>query len=889
MERLQFRVLYRQFLFRMADVEALSAHAQGDSNKLLGQFAALLVLVSLVLSLPAIQPPSDNGAIRLGFTIAGEHGLIAVTMLVVGLFGVLCWDLLLPDSRDVLTLAPLPVRRRTLFAAKAAAIATALGLTVGVLHVLAGLIWPVAFSSKSNPVAVPAFTFDAPLPPLPAGEMQTVLTRDLPLPLQPGLGMAVGVARDGVRHTWTYGEARTDTLFEIASISKTFTAAILTRMLAEGRVRLDDRVARRDITVLDLATHWSGLPAMPDNLPRGDQADTLSAYGREALYAWLKRALVTPPAARQFRYSNGGFSVLGQELATRAGMTFEEVLADRVTGPLGLRDTVVSLSSEHERRLAQGHFNGRLMRRWDMDAVAPAGGIRSTVEDMLTYLAAWSRDEMKAGRRLYADAVMGRRIALAWLYDPASETYWHDGATGGYTSYAFFSPARRWAGVVLLNHGPRVAGSPDLIGQHIRQRFAGEPAVSLKTVVVPGVGGLKSFPRWFASYWATMLAAGAFVFSFVLALQGLTALLLPRRLFLRASGWLQMATFGLLLLGFILEPKFPTLDALVEPQAQRPFLWSPAYWFLGVFHSMNGLTHPALTRLGHAAWAGFGAIVAVAGVSYALAYARTLRQVVEAPEIAPSVSGLRWLPPFGGPLATAVTQFSIRTLMRSRQHRLILAFYLGVAFALILFFLRTPAAGSEPAFPATVLTMGFVVAGMRVVFALPLDLRANWMFRAAPLEGGDAMLRARRRALLALAVAPIWMGSAALCWWMLPWRLAAGHAVVLGLVGVAVAEAALFGPVKIPFACSYLPGKSNIHVTFWMCLMGIEALVAKATEAEQWLLGQSWGLAAMAAGLLALIAALRFAKDGSELRFEEEPIDSLVQLRLPRCIVSPGC
>lgn len=877
MEREQFRILYRQFLFRMADVEALSAHAQGDSNKLLGQFASLLIMASIVLSLPALEPPPNTP--RLAFAVVIEHYLIATTMLVVGLFAVLCWDTLLPDQRDVLTLSPLPVRARTLFLAKAAAVATALGMTIGVLHVATGLVWPAWFCAKSAPSVVPAFAFDEAMPPVPLDEMQTVLTRGLPLPLEPGLGLAIGVMRDGVRRTWTYGEARRDTLYELASISKTFTAMLLTRMAAEGRVRLDDRILGRDITLLDIATHRSGYDRTPDNLRpavNGGPPD----YDVAKLYDWAKRRRVPPRAERVFLYSNGAFALLGQELAQRAGTTFEQLLAERIAGPLGLRDTVVRPAPDQERRLAQGYYNGRAVPRWDMGALAPAGGVRSTVEDMLTYLGAWFDDRYRAGRELYADGPEGRRVALAWLFDPESRTYWHNGSIAGFSSNAFFSPDHRWAGVVLLNAGPRLAGSPDLIAQHIRQRFAGEPAVSLRTVTTPGATGARSFPRWFAAFWITMLAAGAFVFCSILAIQGLAAQLLPRRLFLRASGWLQMAAFCFFVGGYFLEPKFPTFDALVSQEAQRVFVWSPAYWFLGVFHGLNGMPHPALAQLERAAWSAFGIAVAVASLSYGMAYVRTLRQIVESPEIAPPVRALRWLPRFGGPLATAVAQFSIRTLMRSRQHRLILAFYLGIGFALTIVLLKTPVAAHAPLFAATILTMGCAVAGMRVVFALPLDLRANWLFRVTPLGGGADALRARRRALLALAVAPVWIGSMAACVWMLPARLAMGHAVVLGGLGLVAAEAALFGPVKIPFTCSYLPGKSNLHITFWMCIMGIVALVAKTAEFELWALGRWWGLPAIGVALALALIALRCAKDPSELRFEEEPSDAVVRLGL---------
>jgi CubicO group peptidase (beta-lactamase class C family) len=877
MNWLQFRVLYRQFLFRMADLETLSAHAAGDSDKLAGRFAALLIFGSLFLSFPALAPTRDTGAARLGFIVASEHLLIEVTMVAVGLFAVLCWDAFFPDRRDILTLSPLPVRARTLFFAKAAAIATALGLTVATLNVATGVLWPANFSGTRKPVAVAAFSFDPPRPPVSALDMEADLTRDLP-PLTSDTGIAVGVVRDGVRRTWAYGAARRDTLFEIASISKTFTALLLAQMVDEGRAHLDDRIPGKDITLLDLATHHSGLPGMPTNFRPADPSNPAADYDAAALTRWLRGQYVPPRDERGFAYSNAGFSVLGLELANRAGSTYPDLLRDRITGPLGLRDTAVRLSPDQQARLAQGWNGANRVHPWDMDALAPAGGIRSTVEDMLTYATAWLHGLNRTALIPRADMMAGRRIGLAWIYEPATDCYWHNGATGGYTSHLFFCPQGGYAAVVLANHGPRMTESPDLIGEHIRQRFAGEPAVSLQTPTVPG-SGPRHFPRWLAAYWITMFVAGGFAFSFVLALQGIAALVLPRRLFLRVSGVLQLAIFSICVAGAILDPKFPDLDTLISPVAQRAFLWSPTYWFLGVFHSMNGLTHPALTRLGHMAWAAFGGAVTIAAACYALAYLRVLKQTVEAPEIAPSTS-IRWLPPFGGPLATAVAQFAVRTLARSRQHRLILAFYLGIGFSLTVVVLRTPVGGKAPLFLASLLTMGFAVAGMRVVFALPLDLRANWMFQTTPLPGPAALLRVRRRALLALAVVPVWIASATVCFWALPMRLAVGHSTILALVGAILAEAALFGPVKIPFTCSYLPGRSNLHVTFWMCVFGIETLAAKLAEWELRALQQSWALPAIAIPLVVLLFALRWAKEPTELRFEEEPPEAVVRLGL---------
>src|SRR5580658_6400571 len=132
MEKFQFRVLYRQFLFRIVDFDLLSAHAEGDMNKLFGQFAALFVFFSaglavagLIMAGTKIQPGT-----QLIILWSAEHFLIATTMLVVGLFAILSWDSTFPTRREVLMLAPLPIRARTIFLAKVAAVATAFGVTI---------------------------------------------------------------------------------------------------------------------------------------------------------------------------------------------------------------------------------------------------------------------------------------------------------------------------------------------------------------------------------------------------------------------------------------------------------------------------------------------------------------------------------------------------------------------------------------------------------------------------------------------------------------------------------------------------------------------------------------------------------------------------------------
>jgi hypothetical protein len=122
--------------------------------------------------------------------------------------------------------------------------------------------------------------------------------------------------------------------------------------------------------------------------------------------------------------------------------------------------------------------------------------------------------------------------------------------------------------------------------------------------------------------------------------------------------------------------------------------------------------------------------------------------------------------------------------------------------------------------------------GTRTVFSLPLDLRANWLFRVMPAPRGAASLPAVRRALLALAVVPILATSAALLLWFWPGTQAAEHLLVLVLLGSVLVDKSLHGFRKIPFTCSYLPGKSNTHLVFWFGILPLIIAIHKATGME---------------------------------------------------------
>jgi CubicO group peptidase (beta-lactamase class C family) len=636
--------------------------------------------------------------------MVAQHFLIATTMLVVGLFAALSWDATFPDRRDVLVLAPLPVRARTMFLAKVAAVGTSLGLTIVLLHCAMGLMLPLLFAAHATPAKLPALTFDATPVPIAARDMQAVMDGDLRQQLTSGelapgtgAGLAIGILKGGERRVFTYGTAKPDSLFEIGSITKTFTGLMLARMVAEGKVRLDEPVrellpagtvgkpAGPEITLLDLATHHSGLPRMPDNFHPADPANPYADYGPQQLYAYLARHGVAKPADVRFVYSNLGVGLLGQALAERAGRSYVDQLREEITGPLGMTDTVVKLSVEQQRRFLQGYNEKHHpVHAWDLDAAAGAGGIRSTAGDMLTYLEVNLHPEkygsltgaLVSSHQMREGVGRGVQIALAWMYNADTQTYQHGGATAGFSSDAFFNPREDYAAVVLLNSGPNPLLPASLIGEHIRQRLSGEPAISLDTVLVRASRGFPGVLRSFGAYWFTMLAAGVFVYGAVLGAQGL-AQFLPRRLFLRLSGYLQMAAFCLIVGVYFLQPGFGGLDDLTIGSIGRLIQWLPSYWFLALYQQLNGSMHPALGPLARRAWIGLALVVFGAAVVYTLSYWRTLRKIVEEPDIVPGSLRLRWLPRFGSQPQTAIGQFTVRTLGRSRQHRLILGFLSG--------------------------------------------------------------------------------------------------------------------------------------------------------------------------------------------------------------------
>jgi hypothetical protein len=373
------------------------------------------------------------------------------------------------------------------------------------------------------------------------------------------------------------------------------------------------------------------------------------------------------------------------------------------------------------------------------------------------------------------------------------------------------------------------------------------------------LGGIPRFPRVLAAYWFTMIAASAFVYGAVLTVQGFTALLLPRRLFLRLSAVLQLAAFGLLLATYFLQPVLDTPAALIAAESRRALNWSPSFWFFALFNQLNGTLPSAFAWLSHRAWFGLSIVVCGGTTSLLLCYFRAMKKTVEEPDLVSGARGWHWALRFGSPLKTAVVLFSIRSLARSRHHRVAIAFYLSIVFAIALSSLK--ATLSAPALHSltsgflmsTLIMMCLAVAGLRSVFSLPISLNANWILRVTQLYPTEKYIAAARRTLIFLAVLPVWFCAALLSLGFRPLFQSAAHLVVLALMGSIMTELSLIGLSKIPFACSYLPGKSNIQYLFWGFLIIFLPISMMFAKYEQKILDYPFQFAFMI-GVLAAVA-----------------------------------
>jgi CubicO group peptidase (beta-lactamase class C family) len=336
-----------------------------------------------------------------------------------------------------------------------------------------------------------------------------------------GVGMVVGILDEQGTRLISYGkldngespQVNGDTLFEIGSITKTFTTLLLQDMVERGKMRLEDPVENylpaavklprwdsRKITLLDLATHTSGLP-------RDLSDDTEMSAAR--LYERLAHCHLTRPPGRKAEYSNLGLMLLGHVLVLKTGTNYEALVRERICRPLGMDSTWITPPAELRARLATSHNQENRAAGGDLaDRLAPlpgSGAIRSSVNDLLKYVAAnlGLKPSPLTALMETTHAVRVPRgfedadVALPWWirHRDGADLITHGGTTWGHEAFIGFDKQARRGVVVLANREDRFGQAVQPLGMYLLHPPSEQPAaVKVAPEILDSYAGLYELP-----------------------------------------------------------------------------------------------------------------------------------------------------------------------------------------------------------------------------------------------------------------------------------------------------------------------------------------------------------------------------------------------------------
>jgi CubicO group peptidase (beta-lactamase class C family) len=345
------------------------------------------------------------------------------------------------------------------------------------------------------------------------------------------VGMTIGVLREGKQEVFGYGRMGRhdrrvpdgDTIYEFGSATKVLTGILLADAVVQGRVKLDQPAGEllpagvkmpakgdRAITLQDLSTHVSGLPRIPDNMKFGNPNDPYADYRDEDLYAFLNKYKLARAPGTKSEYSNLGNGLLGWLLSLQAKSTYEDLVRNRIAVPLKMTSTKITIDKESQSRLAPGHIGvGQPTANWDFSVLAGAGGVRSTVNDMLLFAAAnLAPPKDKLGEAIEMAWSVHQKpikkgetaLGLGWHLAPDG-TRWHNGQTGGYHSMILINRKTK-SGVILMTN--TATGEVDQLAADILRMVSGAkvaPRKFEKVVDIPAeklqkfVGRYQLAPR----------------------------------------------------------------------------------------------------------------------------------------------------------------------------------------------------------------------------------------------------------------------------------------------------------------------------------------------------------------------------------------------------------
>ncbi|PIB32664.1 serine hydrolase [Maribacter sp. 4G9] len=268
-------------------------------------------------------------------------------------------------------------------------------------------------------------------------------------------------------------EVNRNTVYEIGSISKVFTAILLAQQVLNDELKLDDEanaflpdsiripvMGDKEITFGNLSDHTSGLPRMPGNFAPSNLNNPYSDYTVEQMYEFISNYTPIRAVGSEYEYSNLAQGLLGNLLARNKNTIYEELMVKTIADPLELKDTRIVLTEKMRENLALGHSGGHIVENWDIPTLAGAGGIRSSTFDMAIFISAnlgYTNTElikaMELTHKVRHNKAGELSVGLGWHIKEGSngDIIWHNGGTGGYRAFAGFVK-ESGQGVVLLTN-----------------------------------------------------------------------------------------------------------------------------------------------------------------------------------------------------------------------------------------------------------------------------------------------------------------------------------------------------------------------------------------------------------------------------------------------------
>lgn len=294
-------------------------------------------------------------------------------------------------------------------------------------------------------------------------------------------GDEIYVQSFGTKRRGTVAPPDEHTLFEISSVAKTFAATLLAQAVVSDELVLNAPAnrylepgsrlapyANREITLLDLAAHQSGLPYMPADLPQGEAPNPYASTTKEALHDSISAFVPNSPPGQDYSYSAFAYGVLALILESAGGGSFATLVDRDITSPLGMNDTVLTLDGSRAHRLATGYTpEGDVALALDQGVFRAAGSMYSTLHDLMIWLRANMRPEASPfGEALALTHTIHNSIGtigLAWHKTEGFDDRSQYGTAHGYRAYVGFLADGSKGAVILANTKVDVAA----LGSHL--------------------------------------------------------------------------------------------------------------------------------------------------------------------------------------------------------------------------------------------------------------------------------------------------------------------------------------------------------------------------------------------------------------------------------------